>query len=752
MRPYPLMTNYKRTDHSNLIDALREWKSFSDNVENNFEQATFIFSEALKGIDELEASDEFSGKDDYLLSLIGSVARFYNLALDEYIKISGRYKPKKYIELLHLYLKDSRTGEPYIKKEYDLYVMGLANKRVEENHNIIQKRFDIKSIIVRLINTVRDDKDSDIYHKYKYTIPVLGLHLASLIDTYRMDPLQKTILTIEELNYIIKCIERNSKCGCFCTIFDTILGPAFYYINAYKDTDEDLELEDIIDELAKANWLDFDGKLCVKNTYSNFEKELENYKGLIPISINSMSSSTAFYFLKRYAEDHTIGRPKSFFNFINETDYPTAIKGVDLGYKDVFLYSVIPVLTVLYVNKTAEITHEDDRIAMGVFVDSYIKDSHFASMVCDNIKFSAEIIDRICDNRDLGNLLADIVAECRLNKEKEEENMVMDTDNLEKPSYITAVEAVEEISDLVALSEAYLEAPKFNISKDTILKFPEAIPFYEYYARNYPDHLDRDIILNRAEMVVKENAITSDMDMELAANISKVNTYRNRLSEATITANSPEEYFQQFLEDTKLLEDVVSFVEGWDSDDDDFDDDDDEEEKAELTPKEKQEQKKKVEATKKSLLSRMADAINKAGNAIEKAKPKFNAASSKVIDALATIATLGDEEKIAQLKTKILPNLRNILSAVVLVSLVVYQPYILVMMLIVNAISTTKTSVETKKIVKDELDVELGMVEKKLNTANLTEQDEKKLLMLKSKINRQIERIDKEIQTYKSKK
>ena len=696
MRPYPLMTNYKRTDHSNLIDALREWKSFSDNVENNFEQATFIFSQALKGIDELEAGGEFSGKDDYLFSLICSVARFYNLALEEYIKISGKYKPKKYLELLHIYLKDSRAGESYIKKEYDFYVMGLANKRVEENHNIIQKRFDIKSIIVRLLNTVVDDKDSDVYYKYRYIVPVLGLHLASLID--------------------------------------------------------DVELEDIIDELAKANWIDFDGKLCIKNTYSNFEKELENYRGLIPISLNSMSSSTVFYFLKTYAEDHTIGRPKSFFNFINETDYPTAIKGVDVGYKDVFLYTVIPVLTVLYVNKTAEITHEDDQITIDEFVKSYITDSHFASLVCDNIKFSAEIIDRICDNRDLGNLLTNSVDKYRFTKEKEEKNMVMDTDNLEKPSYITAVEAVEEISDLVALSEAYLEAPKFNISKETILKFPEAIPFYEYYARNYPDHLNRDIILNRAEMVVKENAITSDMDMELAANISKVNTYRNRLSEANITATSPEEYFQQFLEDTKLLEDVMSFVEGWDSDFDDDDEDDDDSEEEQLTPKQKQEQKKKVEATKKTLLSRMADAINKAGEAIEKAKPKFTAASSKVIDALATIATLGDEEKIAQLKTKILPNLRNILSAVVLVSLAVYQPYILVMMLVVNAISTTKTSVETKKIVRDELDVELGMVEKKLNTANLTEQDEKKLLMLKSKINRQIERIDKEIQISKSKK
>lgn len=751
MRPYPLMTNYKRTDHTNLIDALREWKSFSDNVENNFEQATFIFSQALKGIDELESGDEFGGKDDYLLSLICSVARFYNLALEEYIKISGRYKPKKYIELLHLYLKDSRIGESYIKKEYDLYVMGLANKRVEENHNIIQKRFDIKSIIVRLLNIAVDDNNSDIYYKYRYIVPVLGLHLASLIDTYRMDPLQKAILTIEELNYIIKSIEKNNKNTGSCTIFDTILGPAFYYINAYKDTDDDLDLEDIIDELSKANWLSLDGKLCVKNTYSNFEKELENYKGLIPISINSMSSSTAFYFLKRYAEDHTIGRPKSFFNFINETDYPLTVKGVDVGYKDVFLYTVIPVLTVLYVNKTAEISHEDDRIAIEEFVKSYIKDSHYTSMVCDSIKFSGEIIDRICDNRDLGNLLANTADEYRLTKEKEVKNMVMDTDNLEKPSYITAIEAVEEISDLVALSEAYLEAPKFNISKDTILKFPEAIPFYEYYARNYPDHLDRDIILNRAEMVVKENAITSDMDMELAANISKVNTYRNRLSEATIAVNSPEEYFQQFLEDTKLLEDVVSFVEGWDSDFDDDEDDDDEEEE-QLTPKQKQEQKKKVEATKKSLLSRMADAINKAGDAIEKAKPKFTAASSKVIDALATIATLGDEEKIAQLKTKILPNLRNILSAVVLASLAIYQPYILVMMLVVNAIASTKTSVETKKIVKDELDVELGMVEKKLNTANLTEQDEKKLLMLKSKINRQIERIEKEIQSSKSKK
>lgn len=102
MRPYPLMKNYKRTDHSNLIDALREWKSFSDNVENNFEQATFIFSQALKGIDELEASNEFRGKNDYIFSLIHTASRFYNIALDEYIKLSGKFKPTKYLELLHL--------------------------------------------------------------------------------------------------------------------------------------------------------------------------------------------------------------------------------------------------------------------------------------------------------------------------------------------------------------------------------------------------------------------------------------------------------------------------------------------------------------------------------------------------------------------------------------------------------------------------------------------------------------------------
>ena len=322
---------------------------------------------------------------------------------------------------------------------------------------------------------------------------------------------------------------------------------------------------------------------------------------------------------------------------------------------------------------------------------------------------------------------------------------------LVSPSYIKCAEAMEEVSDLVALSEAYLAAPKFNIDKDTLIKFPEAIPFFEYYARNYPEYLNRDILLNRAEMVVKENAITSDMDMELAANISKVNTYRNRLSEATVTANGPEEYFQKFLEDTQLLEDIMAYAESYDSDfDDDYDDDDDE--KEELTPKQKQEQKKKAEATKKSLLNRIGDAINKAGGAIEKVKPKFKAASSKVIDAISNIASLGDEEKIAQLKTKILPNLRNILQAVLLTSLIIINPYMFLVMVIVTAISNASTSVETKKIVKDELDVELGIVEKKLNTANLTEQDEKKLLMLKSKINRQIERIDREIEKSKSKK
>ena len=749
MRPYPLMINYKRTDHSNLIDALREWKSFSDNVENNFEQATFIFSQALKGLDELEASNEFSGKNDYLFSLIHSVSRFYNLALDEYIKISGKYKPTKYLELLHQYLKDSKIGESYIKKEYDYYVMGLANKRVEENHNIIQKRFDIKSIIVKLLSI--DDEGSDIYYKCRYTIPVLGLHLASLIDTYRMDPLQKTILTIEELNYIVKYIEKNAKSDCCCNLYDIILGPAFYYINAYKDTDDELELEDIIEELAKTNWIGFDGKQYLKNIFYEFEGRIENYKGLVPICINGMAANLTCYILKTYAEDNTIGRPKSFFNFINETDYPVSIKGADVEFEDkFFLYSVIPTLTVLYVNKTAESIHEDDKIAIREFVKSYIKESSATKFVCANIKFSARIINLICGNSDLGNLLIDTADEYIITEEKREENMTKVVDSLEKPSYIATLEAVEEVSNLVALSEAYLEAPKFNIAKDAFLKFPEAIPFFEYYARNYPDRLDRDILLNRAQMVVKENAVTSDMDMELAANISKVSTYLNRLTEATVPANSPEEYFQYFLEDTQLMEDIFAYLEAYDSDfDDDYDDDDNEEE---LTPKQKQEQKKKIEATKKNLLNRMADAINRAGDAIEKIKPKLKAVGSKVVDAISSIAALGDEEKIAQLKTKILPNLRNILNAILFAALTVYAPYLLVLTLVVNAIASTETSVETKKIVKDELDVELGMVEKKLNSANLTEKDEKSLLMLKSKINRQIERIDKEIEKSKSKK
>ena len=297
---------------------------------------------------------------------------------------------------------------------------------------------------------------------------------------------------------------------------------------------------------------------------------------------------------------------------------------------------------------------------------------------------------------------------------------------------------------------SYSSAPKFNIDKDTIIKFPEAIPFFEYYARTYPEHLDRDILLNRAELVIKENAISSKMDMDLAANISKVNTYRNRLVETT-KVEDPVEYFQNFAEATQLMEDIMAYIESYDSDfDDDYDDDDDE--KEELTPKQKQEQKKKAEETKKTLLSRMADVLAKAGGAVEKVKPKIKSVSSKIIDVLANITTMGDEEKIAQLKTKILPNLRNILMVIVTAGLAITAPYLLVLVLVINAISTTNTSVETKKIVKDELDVELGIVEKKLNTANLTESDEKKLLMLKSKINRQIERIDKEIEKAKSKK
>lgn len=748
MRPYPLMKNYKRTDHSNLIDALREWKSFSDNVENNFEQATFIFSQALKGIDELEASNEFRGKNDYIFSLIHSVSRFYNIALDEYIKISGKMKPTKYLELLHLYLKDSKSGEGYIKKEYDFYITGLAAKRVEANHNIIQKRFDIKSIIVKLLSI--DEEGSDIYYKYRCIVPILGVHLASLIDTYRMDPLQKTILTIEELNYVIKYIERNSKQECFCNLFATILGPAFYYINAYKNTDDEVTLEDIVDELLKANWIPFDGKQYLKSSVAEFEDRIEEYKGLVPVDANGMTSNIVCYILKTYAEDNTIGRPKSFFNFINEEDYPIDIKGIDVDYGDrAFLYSILTILPILYANKTAECIHIDDPIAIEVFVKERIKESKATKLVCDNIRFSSYIISLIC-NEKLGNFLRSVADEYMIAEEKKEEKMDAIDHALMRPSYIKCAEMTEEAAEIISLSEAYSSAPKFNIDKDTIIKFPEAIPFFEYYARTYPEHLNRDILLNRAELVIRENVISSKMDMDLAANISKVNTYRNRLVEETAKVDDPVEYFRNFTEATQLMEDIMAYLEEYDPDfDDDYDDDD---EKEELTPKQKQEQKKKAEEKKKTLLSRMADVLAKAGGAVEKVKPKIKSVSSKIIDVLANITTLGDEEKIAQLKTKILPNLRNILMVIVTVGLAITTPYLLVLVLVINAISTANTSVETKKIVKDELDVELGIVEKKLNTANLTEQDEKKLLMLKSKINRQIERIDREIEKSKSKK
>ena len=748
MRPYPLMKNYKRTDHSNLIDALREWKSFSDNVENNFEQATFIFSQALKGIDEIEASNEFRGKNDYIFSLIHSVSRFYNIALDEYIKISGKMKPTKYLELLHLYLKDSRNGEGYIKKEYDFYITGLAAKRVEANHNLIQKRFDIKSIIIKLISI--DEEGSDIYYKYRYIVPILGVHLASLIDTYRMDPLQKTILTIEELNYVIKYIERNSKQECFCNLFETILGPAFYYINAYKNTDDEVTLEDIVDELLKANWIPFDGKQYLRSSVAEFEDRIEEYKGLVPVDANGMTSNIVCYILKTYAEENTIGRPKSFFNFINEEDYPLVIKGIDVDYGDkAFLYSILTILPILYTNKTAEGTHIDDPIAIEVFVKERIKESKATKLVCDNIRFSSYIISLIC-NEKLGNFLRSVADEYMIAEEKKEEKMDAIDHALVRPSYIKCAEMAEEAAEIISLSEAYSSAPKFNIDRDTIIKFPEAIPFFEYYARTYPEHLDRDILLNRAELVIKENTISSKMDMDLAANISKVSTYRNRLVEDIAKVDDPVEYFQNFAEATQLMEDIFAYLEEYDPDfDDDYDDDD---EKEELTPKQKQEQKKKAEEKKKTLLSRMADILNKAGGAVEKVKPKIKSVSSKIIDVLANISTLGDEEKIAQLKTKVLPNLRNILMVIVTVGLAITTPYLLVLVLVINAISTANTSVETKKIVKDELDVELGIVEKKLNTANLTEQDEKKLLMLKSKINRQIERIDREIEKSKSKK
>ena len=463
-----------------------------------------------------------------------------------------------------------------------------------------------------------------------------------------------------------------------------------------------------------------------------------------------MTSNIVCYILKTYAEDNTIGRPKSFFNFINEEDYPLVIKGIDVDYGDkAFLYSILTILPILYANKTAEGIHIDDPIAIEVFVKERIKESKATKLVCDNIRFSSYIISLIC-NEKLGNFLRSVADEYMIAEEKKEEKMDAIDHALMRPSYIKCAEMIEEAAEIISLSEAYSSAPKFNIDKDTIIKFPEAIPFFEYYARTYPEHLNRDILLNRAELVIRENVISSKMDMDLAANISKVNTYRNRLVEETAKIDDPVEYFRNFTEATQLMEDIMAYLEEYDPDfDDDYDDDD---EKEELTPKQKQEQKKKAEEKKKTLLSRMADVLAKAGGAVEKVKPKIKSVSSKIIDVLANITTLGDEEKIAQLKTKILPNLRNILMVIVTVGLAITTPYLLVLVLVINAISTANTSVETKKIVKDELDVELGIVEKKLNTANLTEQDEKKLLMLKSKINRQIERIDREIEKSKSKK
>lgn len=735
---YPLFENYReKPDCDNMIHAINNWKLYSPgNIDTSFMEAIRL-SMFVTHVLYRDTEDGTIANDEY--TTLSYLYKVLNAVIREYVRESKNpmdiNKIKEYTDhqFETVYKKGYNDGpyclarlETTIERIIREYGASVSFNRIENNHDILCKRFGLNAIVNRLYQLDKRDWKGIL----NYNIAVFCYYICSLLDTYRIDPDKKASLISEEIIYLLISNNIYTEESIIDVITDIYGSVIIYIVNKYHD---DVDCEDCVKEMSKSLYL---SKICstdvIKNKDNNIlelcklYKYIEKYNNMKDI-VKAIAPE-----YKEFSYDYVtiFGKTLSLvFTYI--IFYSNAgIKGVKEALielakygKDLILPNVMNSITMLKIYRTMIQLYNNGN-----------KD--LVHETGEQIQAAIGVLDYIFERRVM---------------------LKMGNDDTEKAIYKDKVEEMDYRESASVLLEAVSDIPEVkSITEEMIAKNTEFIPYLEYYAKKYPGMVNiLDIrrmvmnIRNGIEINNEDGTYNIDNLNHKAKLTSYLESMKDPMEEYVVEDSMEGAYssIELMKEETELYNDIASFCEinyGVDDYDDDYDDS----EYNEIKDKSKEENlEKEREEKKKSLMDRINSTLDNIDTKYQNLKTKFNTNTPKVVDAITATLTLGDEEKNRELRSRVFPRLRTLLTIVLGGSLIISHPILVLIYLLVKHGSSPKTSAKTREIIKDELESELQVISRKLNEVQNSKEyaKEKKLLMLQKQYKRQLAKLEAHI-------
>lgn len=700
---------------SQLVEALQNWKDLGTNDISRLNKALELYSNAIP----VTESEFLQQPKSLLEQMIVAIIATDNISFD---------KLKKYI---YDNVNDEETKEDLTKFSHD----EIDLKRVKNNHEIINKRFNLDKLL--------HDNTTDIYKLLNSKFPQLGIiEICKLLDTYSLSIQDKFALMVEEISYITKKPEvlyyliptvhsylfstyppSSVSEDIIAKVADSIAQKIdnSVYIQKYiiKPAAENYNgnlYQDVFSKIAKfeespVNTGNTDCTDSIKKLFENIAGSINNLQSLSDITKIVLGLYYQYFLIAKYKYNKLhVDIRDTLYSYIGTiykkfgdeffTDYIKELHTIFSDFYDTIKiryseymdeYDAIIIISDIryYLNESIEYHNAKKDYVLGD--EPYDRNDDPFAIFTD---YDNALLNDIEESYNIfqSNILEESTIDTFTNKDvliKADKNLL---DFIEE-SFEKHYPLIDKSKLLTSLNEAVKEVRKDKCTVDNMTKITnlkEAInKVKNYHDENQDDMKDSDLI--------------SDKNV-LAATIIPIKDY-NQNKMKTYTADAVSKYYN---EDTILENNIAREVIN--------------------------------EMKLSSYLTLSLDRLKKGVSKLSDAQKTACMNIDRFADTIERLNTEDDrkEARMQVVKNSFLPSMSRCIKSIILAGAlsVIVNPFLGLVSLVVRFVNSKRAVKEERQAVADEIEVELEMIDRKIRDAEESKdfKKERKLRLLKRKL------------------
>lgn len=697
---------------SQLVESLQNWKDLGTNNISRLNKALELYSNAIP----VTESEFLQQPRSLLEQVIVAIIATDNISFD---------KLKKYI---YDNVKDEKTKEDLVKLSHD----EIDLKRVKNNHEIINKRFNLDSLF----------KNNNVaFNILNNDLPQIEMiEICKLLDTYSLSIQDKFMLMVEELGYLC------NKYTCNREVLSIIIPTVHSYL--FSTYPPSTVPDDIISKVADSIVAKLNNSVYIQKNIINDSTINENTKEIYRRIAEFENSGN------NTGDNKSIDEIQVLFN-----DLACNIKDTDSA------ESITKIILILYYQYFIVSRYASDQTELVLLMYTYIDTIY---MVAGSIKFSSiltAIYNKIINflscmecmpeeykNNEAVNAIKKIktIIEEQQEYDSAKNDYELEDDPYDRNDNPTGIftdydnALMDDIEEVYTIAQSnYLDEStiKTFTNKDVLIKADKDLLNFieESFEKHYPLISKTKLLtsLNEAVKEVRKDKCTADNmtkitnlkeiiskiknyhdenqdDMKdpdlisdknvLAANIIPIKDY-NQNKMKTYTAEAVSKYYN---EDTILDNNIAREVMN--------------------------------EMKLSSYLTLSLDRLKKGISTLSDAQKAATMNIDRFADTIERLNTEDDrrEARMQVVKNSFLPSMSRCIKSIILAGAlsVIVNPFLGLVSLVVRFVNSKRAVKEERQAVADEIEVELEMIDRKIRDAeeNKDYKKERKLRLLKRKL------------------